>query len=425
MALVTLVVLGHAWTLLPMSGVNEVLYDALYAWHVPAFVFVTGYLSRSFSYTPTRMWQLVRTVLVPVPDLRVRARPVPRLRRRRDPPAALREPALADVVPRGPVLLAAPDARLPPAPGGRRRRRRGRRPAWSRDCGRATPSTSRASSACCRSSCSVCTPRLTGWPASSTPVVAGSPSSCSSRSASSRSGPTGWPAPSGSTTARSTATSTSATGGPSSPGPAVIVVGARRGLGVPDAGARGSAAGSPGWAPTRWSSTCCTASSCWAPSSPASSPGPRRTACSASPSSPSPRSVSRCCSPGVRSPSKLEHLVDPFGLAERELRKAVDVTVAQEDLELGQHFDPDTPAVTQGPIAFPPWQGRRRPRGERRPLRPAGRRRRPGAARCRLRRRRRAPPPAARAPRPPAWSSTTPRSRRSTSRAPPPSASCR
>ena len=26
---------------------------------------VTGYLSRSFAYTPERMWQLVRTVLVP------------------------------------------------------------------------------------------------------------------------------------------------------------------------------------------------------------------------------------------------------------------------------------------------------------------------------------------------------------------------
>ena len=65
MALVTLVVLGHSWTLLPTVGVNEVLYDSLYAWHVPAFVFVTGYLSRSFAYTPTRMWQLVRTVVVP------------------------------------------------------------------------------------------------------------------------------------------------------------------------------------------------------------------------------------------------------------------------------------------------------------------------------------------------------------------------
>lgn len=65
MALVTLVVLGHSWTLLPDSGVNETLYDALYFWHLPAFVFVTGYLSRSFAYTPARMWQLVRTVVVP------------------------------------------------------------------------------------------------------------------------------------------------------------------------------------------------------------------------------------------------------------------------------------------------------------------------------------------------------------------------
>lgn len=65
MALVTLVVLGHAWTLLPQPGASEVLYDALYAWHVPAFVFVTGYLSRSFTYTPARMWQLVSTVVVP------------------------------------------------------------------------------------------------------------------------------------------------------------------------------------------------------------------------------------------------------------------------------------------------------------------------------------------------------------------------
>jgi len=65
MALVTLVVLGHAWTLLPQTGVNEVLYDALYAWHVPAFVFVTGYLSRSFTYSSTRMWHLLRTVVVP------------------------------------------------------------------------------------------------------------------------------------------------------------------------------------------------------------------------------------------------------------------------------------------------------------------------------------------------------------------------
>jgi len=65
MALVLLVVVGHSWTLLPHTALNDHLYDFLYAWHVPAFVFVTGYLSRSFSWAPRRLWQLVSTVLVP------------------------------------------------------------------------------------------------------------------------------------------------------------------------------------------------------------------------------------------------------------------------------------------------------------------------------------------------------------------------
>jgi len=65
MALVLLVVVGHSWTLLPRDGFDAWIYDFLYAWHVPAFVFVTGYLSRSFTYTPQRLWQLVRTVAVP------------------------------------------------------------------------------------------------------------------------------------------------------------------------------------------------------------------------------------------------------------------------------------------------------------------------------------------------------------------------
>jgi fucose 4-O-acetylase-like acetyltransferase len=65
MALVTLVVVGHSWTLLPDNAVTGHFYDFLYAWHVPAFVFVTGYLSQRFAWTRTRMWQLVRTVAVP------------------------------------------------------------------------------------------------------------------------------------------------------------------------------------------------------------------------------------------------------------------------------------------------------------------------------------------------------------------------
>ncbi|MEQ6902885.1 acyltransferase family protein, partial [Nocardioides sp. YIM 152588] len=64
-ALVTLVVVGHAWTLLPADGPTARLYDFLYAWHMPAFVLVTGYLSRGFSYRPDRLANLVRTVAVP------------------------------------------------------------------------------------------------------------------------------------------------------------------------------------------------------------------------------------------------------------------------------------------------------------------------------------------------------------------------
>ena len=75
MALVTLVVLGHSWTLLPLDltdggsttadQFDTWLYNFLYAWHIPAFVIVTGYLSRSFEYTRVRMWNLVTTVAVP------------------------------------------------------------------------------------------------------------------------------------------------------------------------------------------------------------------------------------------------------------------------------------------------------------------------------------------------------------------------
>lgn len=63
--LVTLVVVGHAWTLLPETALDRHLYDFLYAWHIPAFVLVTGYLSRGFDWSRPRLWQLVRTVAVP------------------------------------------------------------------------------------------------------------------------------------------------------------------------------------------------------------------------------------------------------------------------------------------------------------------------------------------------------------------------
>lgn len=65
MTLVTLVVVGHSWTLLPHDTANHWAYAFLYAWHIPAFVIITGYLSRSFAWTPAKLWALVQTVAVP------------------------------------------------------------------------------------------------------------------------------------------------------------------------------------------------------------------------------------------------------------------------------------------------------------------------------------------------------------------------
>jgi len=65
MVLVTLVVVGHSLTMLPWTGLHNQVYDFLYFWHMPAFVLVTGYLSRTFSYSRRRLWALVRGLLVP------------------------------------------------------------------------------------------------------------------------------------------------------------------------------------------------------------------------------------------------------------------------------------------------------------------------------------------------------------------------
>lgn len=65
MGLVVLVVLGHVWALLPADAAAGHLYDFVYLWHMPAFVFLSGYLSRGFAYSPARMWQLVTDLLVP------------------------------------------------------------------------------------------------------------------------------------------------------------------------------------------------------------------------------------------------------------------------------------------------------------------------------------------------------------------------
>lgn len=65
MLLVTLVVVGHAWTLLPSGEVTARLYDGLYLWHMPAFLLVTGYLSRNVTWSRRDLSRLVTGVAVP------------------------------------------------------------------------------------------------------------------------------------------------------------------------------------------------------------------------------------------------------------------------------------------------------------------------------------------------------------------------
>jgi fucose 4-O-acetylase-like acetyltransferase len=65
MLLVTLVVVGHSWVLLPDSTAKHWFYDFLYLWHMPAFLVVTGYLSRSFTWSRRHLSRLVTTVAIP------------------------------------------------------------------------------------------------------------------------------------------------------------------------------------------------------------------------------------------------------------------------------------------------------------------------------------------------------------------------
>ena len=67
MALVTLVVIGHSWTLLPADDAPSTAGSTTSS--TPGTsrrsCIVTGYLSKSFEYTRARMWNLVTTVAVP------------------------------------------------------------------------------------------------------------------------------------------------------------------------------------------------------------------------------------------------------------------------------------------------------------------------------------------------------------------------
>ena len=65
MVLVTIVVVGHMIVLVPPGDEQSRTYDFIYYFHIPAFVLVTGYLSRSFRYTKRHLWALVTTMVVP------------------------------------------------------------------------------------------------------------------------------------------------------------------------------------------------------------------------------------------------------------------------------------------------------------------------------------------------------------------------
>ena len=65
MVLVTIVVVGHAVVLMPSSGLKSQVYDFIYYVHIPAFVLITGYLSRSFRWSPRHFVSLATTLLVP------------------------------------------------------------------------------------------------------------------------------------------------------------------------------------------------------------------------------------------------------------------------------------------------------------------------------------------------------------------------
>ncbi|MFE3634647.1 acyltransferase family protein [Streptomyces cellostaticus] len=63
---IVLVAMGHAWE--PLKGdsrVLEALYTVVYAFHMPAFIIISGFFSRSFDMRPDRLKRLITGVAVP------------------------------------------------------------------------------------------------------------------------------------------------------------------------------------------------------------------------------------------------------------------------------------------------------------------------------------------------------------------------
>ncbi|GAA4322505.1 acyltransferase family protein [Streptomyces venetus] len=63
---IVLVAVGHAWEpLRPDSRALTALYMIVYAFHMPAFIIISGYFSRTFDGSPGRLKRLVTGVVVP------------------------------------------------------------------------------------------------------------------------------------------------------------------------------------------------------------------------------------------------------------------------------------------------------------------------------------------------------------------------
>ncbi|MFF4796833.1 acyltransferase family protein [Streptomyces sp. NPDC001351] len=63
---IVLVAMGHSWE--PLKGDSRILegaYTVVYAFHMPAFIIISGYFSRSFDMRPDRVRRLITGVLVP------------------------------------------------------------------------------------------------------------------------------------------------------------------------------------------------------------------------------------------------------------------------------------------------------------------------------------------------------------------------
>ncbi|KAK1179246.1 acyltransferase family protein [Streptomyces sp. NBS 14/10] len=63
---IVLVAMGHAWEpLTDYSRTAEALYMTLYTFHMPAFILISGYFSRSFDMRPDRLKRLITGIAVP------------------------------------------------------------------------------------------------------------------------------------------------------------------------------------------------------------------------------------------------------------------------------------------------------------------------------------------------------------------------